>query len=135
MVIASNFTSICCVYREKIVKNNDSYRITQRPYKFRKSQYQTQIVHIQFNSRQILHIYIMHGVSKNCVNFLLKSLLFTILNIQEPCTSVLSLNWSENVILLVALNRCVVSRFSWSNLVPSCPQAHKNDKSLMTFKN
>ena len=44
MVIATNFTSICfaIMYKEKIVKN-DSYRITQRPYKFRKLKYSTRI--------------------------------------------------------------------------------------------
>ena len=33
----SNLTSICCVYKEKIVKN-DPHRRTQRPYKFGKIQ-------------------------------------------------------------------------------------------------
>ena len=33
-----NLTSVCCVYKEKIVKDV-SYRITYRPYKFRKFQH------------------------------------------------------------------------------------------------
>ena len=40
LLIATNLTSICCVYKEKIVKN-DSHRRTQRPYKFRKMQHST----------------------------------------------------------------------------------------------
>ena len=40
--IATNLTSVCCVYKEKIVKN-DSYRRTYRPYKFRKLQHSTRI--------------------------------------------------------------------------------------------
>ena len=40
-------------YKEKIVKN-DLYRITYRPYKFRKLQYSTLIVNIQFNSKYII---------------------------------------------------------------------------------
>ena len=44
MVMAyTNLTSICCVYKEKMVKH-DSYRGTQRPYIIRKLQYTTQIV-------------------------------------------------------------------------------------------
>ena len=43
IVIATNLTSICCVYKEKIAKN-DSYRRTERPYKFRKLEYSTRIV-------------------------------------------------------------------------------------------
>ena len=38
MVIATNLTSMCCVYKEKIVKN-DSHRKALRPEKFRKLQY------------------------------------------------------------------------------------------------
>jgi len=37
---ATNLTSICCVYKEKLVKN-DSHRRTQRPYKFRKMKHST----------------------------------------------------------------------------------------------
>ena len=55
MVIATNLTPICCVYMEKIVKN-DSYQITLRPYKFRKLQQSTQIVINHFNSKQIIQI-------------------------------------------------------------------------------
>ena len=43
MVIATNLTSVCCVYKEKIVKK-DSYRRTKRLYKFRKFQYSTWII-------------------------------------------------------------------------------------------
>ena len=39
-LIATNLTSICCVYKEKIVKDV-SYRITSRPYKLRKLQHTT----------------------------------------------------------------------------------------------
>ena len=38
LLIATNLTSICCVYKEKIVKN-DSHQRTQRPYKFGKMQH------------------------------------------------------------------------------------------------
>ena len=55
MVIATNPTSICCVYKEKIVKE-DSHRRTQRPQKFRKLQYSTRIVKNQFKSKQIIQI-------------------------------------------------------------------------------
>ena len=49
-----SFTSICCVYKEKIVKKY-SYRRTQRPYKFGKLQHLTRIVKKnQFNSEQII---------------------------------------------------------------------------------
>ena len=42
MGIASNFTSICCVYKEKIKKNSSNWRLLS-PYKFRKLQPTTQI--------------------------------------------------------------------------------------------
>ena len=54
-MIATNLTSICCVYKEKIVKN-DLYRKTPFPYKFRKYQHSTRIVTNQFNSKQIIQI-------------------------------------------------------------------------------
>ena len=53
--IATNLTSIGCVYKEKIVKN-DSQRRTQRPYKFGKMQHSTRIVKNLFNSKQIIQI-------------------------------------------------------------------------------
>ena len=40
LLIATNLTSICCVYKEKIVKDI-SYRITWRSYKLRKLQHTT----------------------------------------------------------------------------------------------
>ena len=55
MVFATNPTTICCVYKEKIVKN-DSYGRTQRSYKFRKLQYLTRIVKNQIISKQIIRI-------------------------------------------------------------------------------
>ena len=55
MVIATNLTSICCFYKEKIFKNN-SCRRTLRQNKFRKLQYTTQIVKNQFNFKQIIQI-------------------------------------------------------------------------------
>ena len=54
-LIATKLTSICCVYKEKIVKNGSYWR-TQRPYKFRKLQHSTRIVKNQFNSKQIIQI-------------------------------------------------------------------------------
>ena len=42
-MIATNLTSICCVYKEKIVQDV-SYRITWRPYKLRKLQHATKTV-------------------------------------------------------------------------------------------
>ena len=42
MVIATSLTSICCAFKEKMVKH-DSYRRTERPYKFTKLHYFTQI--------------------------------------------------------------------------------------------
>ena len=61
MVITANLTSICCVYKEKIVKN-DSYHVfrTQRPYKFRKLQYLTWIVKkLISNHSEILQLIII----------------------------------------------------------------------------
>ena len=55
IVVATNFTSICCVYKEKIDKNY-SCRRTQNPYKFRKLQYSSRIIKNQFNSKQIIQI-------------------------------------------------------------------------------
>ena len=47
LLIATDLTSICSVYKEKIVEN-DSYqrtkRIVQIPFKFRKMQHSTRIV-------------------------------------------------------------------------------------------
>ena len=43
IVIATNLTSIYCVYKEKIVKN-DSYRRPKHPHKFRKLQDSTRIL-------------------------------------------------------------------------------------------
>ena len=71
MVIATNLTSICCAYKEKIVYNY-SYRRTQRSihifvlvfwgylhlqYIFRQLQYLTQIVKKKINSKQIIQIF------------------------------------------------------------------------------
>ena len=54
----SNLTSICCVYKEKIVKN-DSYQRTYYPYKFRKLQYSTSSdlkKSIVFSARCLCHV-------------------------------------------------------------------------------
>ena len=40
LLIATNLTSICCIYKEKIVKN-DYYRRTYCPYELRKLQHTT----------------------------------------------------------------------------------------------
>ena len=43
LLIATNLTSLCYVYKEKIVKNYSGWR-TQSPYKLRKLQHSTRIV-------------------------------------------------------------------------------------------
>ena len=57
MVIATNLNYICCVYKEKFVKN-ESYRKTQHIHKFRKLQatYDSDRKKNQFNSKQIIWI-------------------------------------------------------------------------------
>ena len=52
LLIATNLTSICCVYKEKIDKS-DSYRIEYRPSQLRKLQFVKKLIYYQTN---YLHI-------------------------------------------------------------------------------
>ena len=52
-MIATNLTSICCVYKEKIVKNESCWR-TYRPSKFRKLQHSNRIVENQLYSQTFI---------------------------------------------------------------------------------